>query len=464
MKRRLVLTGMAFCAFCSAWAGGLLTNTNQNVSFLRNPARDASIMIDAAYTNPAGLVFLPDDGFYFSFNNQSAFQKRTITATFAPFAGFGKNAEKRYEGEAKALVIPNLQAAYKKGKWVFSFNGGVVGGGGSVKFDNGLSSFESTVAAAPNYLKQLLLENPGVGDYSLESQLEGTSITYGAQLGATYAISEHFSAYAGFRYNYMDNGYDGYLKNIQLSMAGNMVAPQTVLSIDPKFAGLTPLLADKELNCKQTGSGIAPVIGLDYNWNGLNIGAKYEFKTGIELKNKTTANTTGMTDFDDGVKTPSDIPALLTVGAQYDVIPALTVSAGYHHFFDSDASMANAKQQYIDGGINEYLAGVEYKINDRFLVSCGGQITRTTVNDHFQSDLSYSLNSYSLGFGGAINLTKNIRLNLAYFFTNYENWTKESTDYGRINALTKGIIPATAGTDVFGRTNKAFGIGLDFRF
>ena len=27
-------------------AGGLLTNTNQNVSFLRNPARDAAIGID----------------------------------------------------------------------------------------------------------------------------------------------------------------------------------------------------------------------------------------------------------------------------------------------------------------------------------------------------------------------------------------------------------------------------------
>jgi hypothetical protein len=74
------------------------------------------------------------------------------------------------------------------------------------------------------------------------------------------------------------------------------------------------------------------------------------------------------------------------------------------------------------------------------------------------------LNSSSLGFGGAINLTKNISLNLAYFFTNYADWTKESTDYGKIGALTGGAIPATAGKDVFGRTNKTFGIGLDFRF
>jgi hypothetical protein len=126
--------------------------------------------------------------------------------------------------------------------------------------------------------------------------------------------------------------------------------------------------------------------------------------------------------------------------------------------------MANDKQKYIHGGINEYLAGVEYRINKLFLVSCGGQITRTGATDNYQADLSYSLNSYSLGFGGAVNVTDNVRINIAYFFTGYEDWTKTSADYGKISALTGGAIPATQGTDVFGRTNKVFGVGVDFRF
>ena len=46
-------------------AGGLLTNTNQNISFLRNPARDAAIGIDGVYSNPAGVIFL-GDGFHLS--------------------------------------------------------------------------------------------------------------------------------------------------------------------------------------------------------------------------------------------------------------------------------------------------------------------------------------------------------------------------------------------------------------
>ena len=49
-----VLMAAAECAT----AGGLLTNTNQNIAFLRNPARDAAIGIDGVYSNPAGVVFL----------------------------------------------------------------------------------------------------------------------------------------------------------------------------------------------------------------------------------------------------------------------------------------------------------------------------------------------------------------------------------------------------------------------
>jgi long-chain fatty acid transport protein len=462
MRKKFTVTGIALSIFINLYAGGLLTNTNQNVAFLRNPAREASIEIDAAYTNPAGLAFLKKDGFFLSLNNQSAFQTRTITADFAPFAGFGGNSVKEFEGKTTAWAIPNLQAAYKTGDWAFSLNGGAVGGGGTLDFSQGLPSFESTVAIVPAVLNGMAPTH-GFGNYSLESQMKGTAITYGVQLGVSYAFLDHLSAYAGVRYNYVDNGYKGYLRNIQLSMGGNMVPASSITAIS-SFSSLAPLLSEKELDCKQTGSGIAPIIGLNYHFNKLNVGAKYEFKADITLKNKTTTNTTGIASYDEGVETPYDIPALFTVGAQYDFIPNATISVGYHHFFDSDAKMVDNKQKFINGGVNEYLAGIEYRINRLFLVSCGTQFTRQGVTDDYQSDLNFSINSYSFGLGGAINLTENIRVNLAYFFTNYSDWEKKSTDYGKINALTGGAIPATSGTDIFGRTNKSFGIGLDFRF
>ena len=52
-------------------AGGLLTNTNQNVCFLRNPARDAVIGSDGGCSNQAGVVFVRD-GFKLALNTEDA--------------------------------------------------------------------------------------------------------------------------------------------------------------------------------------------------------------------------------------------------------------------------------------------------------------------------------------------------------------------------------------------------------
>ena len=523
MRKKIFVTGLALVSFISMQAGGLLTNTNQNVAFLRNPARGASIEIDAAYTNPAGLAFLKKDGFFFSLNNNSAFQTRTTTADFAPFAGFGGSAVKEFEGKAKALIIPNLQAAYKTGDWVFSTNIGVVGGGGTIDFSKGLPSFESGVAMIPLSLSS---KDIPTNKYLLESSFKGSQIIYGIQLGATYKINDNFSAYLGARANILKNSYDGFIRNIQANVGGGSMtnlhqyftnaaaqAQGTVSSLQQFVAGgagsytlsqlvasgqlqqaqveqmskglstannivdagaLTVLeaqgafnnkaesaegtanqTADKELvGCKQSGFGIAPILGFNFNYDKLNIGVKYEFQTKVDVKNKTKLNDISPV-FKDGEKTPNDIPALLTVGAQYDILPQLTASVGYHHFFDSNAKMLNDKQKYINGGINEYLVGAEYRINDMFLVSCGTQFTRTGVTDDYQSDMSFSLNSYTIGFGGAINVTENTRINLAYIFTNYSDWKKVSSNY---------YDKPMQGTDVFSRTNKGFGIGVDFRF
>jgi len=54
-----------------------------------------------------------------------------------------------------------------------------------------------------------------------------------------------------------------------------------------------------------------------------------------------------------------------------------------------------------------------------------------------------------------VKITPDLRLNIAYFFTNYSDWTKASANY---NGTT------LAGTDVFSRTNKVFGIGVDYKF
>jgi len=519
MKKLLAIAILVSAASSALFAGGLLTNTNQSVHFLRNPARDASTEIDAAYTNPAGVMLL-SDGFHLSFTNQSVSQTRTINSTFTPFAGFGGSDTKEFKGEAAGPVVPSFQYVYKKDKWAVSGGFAITGGGGKATFNHGLASFEAPIAMIPVGLSAKGIPTT---QYSVDGYMEGKQFIFGAQMNGTYKINENFSAAVGIRLNIVNNSYAGHLRNISINplhptinptgammsansffsaaaagaqsavnslsaiIAGNLgdkkiseLATMGVITATQKAQlmggiGNQDLTAsqaqsaynqlvtlntananntkDKEVDCIQSGWGVTPIIGLNYHFEKLNIGMKYEFNTSLNVENKTKIDDTGK--FTDGVNTPHDIPALYTVGASYEVCSHFKLSGGYHHFFDSDAKMANDKQQYIDGGVNEYLLGAEFKINNQIMLSAGGQITRTGVKDDYQTDMSYSLNSYSIGFGGAVNISPKLRLNVAYFFTNYDNWTKVSSNYNGLGL---------AGTDVMGRTNKVFGLGVDYKF
>lgn len=477
-KKRIALLCLSLCSLSTVFAGGILTNTNQSARFGRLMALEASTKADAAYYNPAGTIKL-SDGFHFTFSNQSAFQERQITSSFLPMTGAGT---KEYVGKASAPIIPSLQGVYRKGDWALSGSIAVVGGGGKATFDRGLPSFESQLSVIPTLVQSF---SPLIGSlvpggtlscdqYSVDAYMTGTNYIFGAQLGGAYRINDMFSVYGGFRLNIVHNKYEGHVRNVQINPSSNVpgFGDGSMISAHDYFSGLSQhpsvpdankkdlkdladATQDRYLDSKQSGWGVAPIIGVHFSYEGLNIGAKYEFRAALNVENKTVIDNTGL--FGDGVNTAHDVPALLAVGASYDFLPQLTASVSYHHFFDKDASMASDKQKHLSGNTNEYLAGIEYRINKMFLVSVGGQITDYGLGDKFQSDLSFSCDSYSLGFGGAVNVSKNVQINAAYFFTNYSDYTKESTPY---NGNKLGL----SGQDVFSRTNKVFTVGVDFSF
>lgn len=469
------------------FAGGLLTNTNQHILFLRMLARDASTQIDAVYSNPAGLAFM-EDGFHASFNGQSAFQTRTITSTFAPFAGFGGNPTKVYKGEASAPFVPSFFAVYKKGNWAFSGNFAVTGGGGKATFDKGLGSFESIVAALPS---QLTAGGFATDRYSVNSYMEGKQYIFGLQLGATYKINDNLSVFGGARVNYVTNHYYGYMKDISANVGSSTAVGSEMVNVSQYFSGLSQAAlqaaasyeaagltekaqeyrtqalvaagiskktADMELDCEQTGWGVTPIIGADFKIGKWNFGLKYEFKTSLNVENKTKGELPDDAAFDsyrDGVNPPNDIPALLTIGASYEILPVLRASVGFHYFFDKDAKMADDKQKHLKSGTKEYLAGVEWDVCKWAQISAGMQRTKYGLSDEFMSDISFSVDSYSFGLGAGFDIAKNMKLNIAYMWTNYDNYDRSVANYGGSGLSFE---------DSFTRTNKVFGIGLDYKF
>ena len=558
--QKTVLTAALLAMATTTQAGGLLTNTNQNIAFNRNFARVGAIGIDGVYFNPAGVAFL-DQGFHLSLNFQNVYQTREITSTFSvpafaktpyeyPFRLNGGNTtdgSKFYIGKASVPILPSFQVAYNKDKWSFQAGFGLTGGGGKSTFNEGLPSFERPVSLLPALInKQLptfsaLLgqnETPATS-YSLQSYMSGQQYNFGLQLGAAYKINENLSVFGGARFNYIYNKYEGSITNISANVGGNnqklydyfdskvkalnekanalqaqAVAAQTQAAVyqaqadkatDPTAkaqyqaaadqyaagaqkatagaqlvrAGADKLDSSKEnvkdryLEVSQRGWGITPILGIDYRTGKWNFAARYEFTTKLNIENKTKKDDTNR--YKDGVNTPNDIPGILALGAQYEVLKNLRVMAGYNHYFDKDARMDNDKQKFLKNNTQEFLAGVEWDINPSVTVSAGGQRTLYGLGDgKYLTDLSFVTSSYSFGVGAKIKVAKNAHLNVAYFFTNYSNFKKEYTDEivvgkkqvtqpdGSVTTQPEKI--GTTNTDIFTRTNKVFGIGLDIDF
>ena len=525
MRKLFLAAVAAFAVSASSYAGGYLTNTNQNASYLRNPARLATFELDGAYSNPAGLAWI-GEGWHFMFNWQNAAQTRKITSTFAPFAQNVNqlgNSTKTFKGEASAPFIPSLDVAYQKGKFTASMHFGITGGGGKATFNEGLPMFEAPVSVLPGTLSKLysLINsidqryNHTADAYSAEMYMNGRQYIYGVQVGVTYKFFENkgaakhgLSMHLGARMNFASNHYEGYLRNIKVRVDGTFITPAPYLTeeLSPELRNYAPFLdnlsqqasqaaeafaqagnqekaaafakkaaeaqagamalegaaqkfsnpeltADKQLDCDQKGWGIAPIIGLDYRVGNLNIGARYEFQTNMNIENKTTVNTTGVESFAHGVNTPNDIPGILAIGAQYQVLPKWRLMAGWNCYFDKKAGMSGGKQKTLTHNTHEITVGTEVDVVDRLTLSGGFQNTDYGLSDTFQSDLSFSCDSYSLGFGLKVKITKKWTANAAYFWTTYKDYTKASENYNGTG------LP---GVDVYSRTNKVFGVGITY--
>ena len=281
-----------------SFAGGFLTNTNQNVAFNRMMSREASIGIDGVYYNPAGVVFL-GDGHHLSINWQLAYQDRTIENDYSLFTNNVNNpiTPREFKGKAFAPVVPSFQYAYNKGRWSFQGNFALTGGGGKCTFDNGLGSFERIVAETAMAACGLARTVDGAlgsvlgrevsmfgsdqafgagGKYSYNSYMHGRQYYFGLSLGAAYKVSDNFSVFGGVRGIYATTNYYGYVEDIKV---GNM----------PLYMVLDPTKKDAaniELSCDQNGIGFTPIIGVDFKTGKWNFSAKYEFKTRMRLKNK----------------------------------------------------------------------------------------------------------------------------------------------------------------------------------
>jgi long-chain fatty acid transport protein len=487
--RKTLLSLMALSLSLASLAGGLVTNTNQSARFSRMLALDATHTLDAVYYNPAGLTLLPK-GFYLSLSNQFISQTKSIVSDYKYLNG----TPREYIGKVSAPIFPGLYAAYNLDRFSFSLGINPIGGGGGAVYEDGLPSFESQVAGLPVTLNAALsqfallftglgIPTPTVDAYEADIFFEGKSVYMGYQFNAAYKLHDLISISAGGRYVNAKNTIHGHVKDVKVNInsliGGGMQSPGNffrTLALIPQvpapFKSQLNAVADGldaqtnvTVQVEQSGSGFTPIFNANIHpVEGLDIAFKYEHKTKLHLINHVIDSLDGNGMYVDGDTVVGDMPAMLAFGAQFKGSSKFLVSAGVHTYFDKnndyDGSL-DTSINLIDKNYLELAFGAQYFASDKLDVSAGFLVANTGVNDEYQSDLNYSLSSYTLGAGLGYKINDKICLNLGVSYTLNADYKKtfETPDPGDLIGGSTLTVNETYGKNTF-----LIGIGLDFRF
>jgi long-chain fatty acid transport protein len=449
-------------------AGGLKTNVNQSAAWARTLARDATLDIDGVYFNPAGLAHL-GNGLHLSLSNQSIWQTRTITSDYTYLTGTPVD----YNAELSAPIYPSIYVAYQMDKWTFSPIASLV-----PQLSAALAPVDLAIVGAD-------LPDPGfrnISGYNMNVSFRGQSAYYGYQAGATYAISDMISVYLGGRLVTAKNEYEGSISGITIdapvAYGGTMPAgdyfrivamtpglpPAVVAQLNGTASALDIATADAELVAKQTGTGFTPIIGVNIRVSDmLNIGARYEHHTKIELTNDTEVNYRDM--YPDDSTSRGDLPGMFSMGAQVKPLKNLTASLGFTYYWDKAAYYGKTdgsgeqinNESIIDENHYTYQFALEYKILPMLGVSAGYTSGNLGVNEDYQNSMTYALKSQTFGGGIFVDISEMIRINAAYNLTTYQ---------GQDQAFTYDLAPGITVpyTDSYAKQTSIFAIGVDFRF
>ncbi len=498
-----------------AFGGGIVENTNQSADFVRMMARNASTDLDAVFFNPAGLTKLDNGmhlylssqtvtqtrtitsdiaslnnseyegttfapvfpNFYFAYK----MDKLVLSAGFVPVGG-GGSAEfpeglPSFEAPASALV-PMLAAAGVTGYNLdVEFNGSslYMGGQASVSYAiNDMISVSAGVryfSASNSYtghLKDIMVKT-AAGDMIPGDVMRGIAAQYnGAATSATGAADGLTAAVAG--------GVPGATPLTAVDSDGALTAGLVSFGIDPtgytvdnaiaaytgaaagatataggytaQGLGLDAATADIEVDAKQTGSGFAPIVGLNISlMDKLNIGLRYEMLAPLVLTNETEVDGSGL--FADGAETNADMPALLGIGVSYLAMPSLNIAFDYNMYFNEDVNWDGAEANVENG--SELAFGAEYSLSDALVLSAGYNLATSGAMDAYQSDLSYSLNSSTIGLGAKYKLNPGMAVSLGFSNTSYEDGQNAE-------------VAAGTGNDIYMKTATVFAIGLQKSF
>ena len=385
MKRSIIVAALvAVLAGAAAFADGVENKTNMNPGYLRNPSRNAEAKRpEAVFYNIAGTGFL-EDGLYFDTGNQFVFKKYTnsFPKGAIPLYPNGKD----FSDKTAVWLYPNADIVYKHGPFAVFGNFGIYAGGGKLSYKDGTTA---TAAALATHFPS------SARNHSVEL----SSMTYGEQVGFTYCLKNFIS-------------FSGALRLLQATQS------MELKSDDATFVGVNQ---GNKISYDASAFGVGGVFGIDVRpFPALTLSTQFQLHSDMKYEVK---NAKGMLSSNlgivDGETFHTDLPAALNMGAGYQVLKPLYVSASFNYYFNSFAQLNSVldTSDYSDSW--ELAAGADYDINDKVTASLGLSYGNRGIKKTVNNTFNPVLDSLVIGTGVEYRPIDNLTLTLGLMYIQY---------------------------------------------
>ena len=455
MKKKLTLLALMATMATVGYGASIDHIQTYTPEYLGNQALTGMINNTSVYYNPAGLVNLQQGTYIQAGVNLAIGQEKM------------KYNGKDYKADL-LQPIPNIAAYHVNEKSALYWTFGALGGGGDLKYKDGVAG----TAVVSDLVNNQLIQLPLKGLYDAGSSAEGKNMYIQSTIGGAWKIDNKLSVSLGGRVVYGIRELKGNL-NIKSNDEKTKVIMQQLLKTDTIHA---------DIDSKRTAWGYGVQLGLNYKaTDRLNLALRYDSRVKMKFKSKGNKNDVnvkipklvdlalGFGDFypeyAPGTKVRRDMPAILALGASYKVNDNWTMALAGNYYFNKDA-----KLDEVSGGksISKNIKKIEAKYDNGWEVALGteyrfapkwswlGSINYayTGAKSTSYDDVEFALNSITLGTGLKYNPDEasEVVFAVSHFFYKQES--------GHFNEKYSGLVD----NPKYDKQITAFGISYTQRF
>ena len=389
-KHLLTLSILLMCS----QAHGLKLNryTGLSAEFSASQNTNASTGLDAAYYNPAGVVF-GREGFAIRFTDQATIGSVSF-----------ERGENKGDDFGISAVSPMFMATYRHNRWGIFLSSGLVGGG-VTRFEGEHPVFDEN----RRYVIDSINESDLVNELAPGGTNDGEALITDVRF-SNNALSA-MNAFIGTNAGVVFKPYDF------VSIALGVKAIYTFGSLDlggdievyNDALGWFYEEKDVKLIAEQSGSGFAGVLGIHMKpTDALTIAIRAETLTKINV------TTTQIEDTADIIEEESinrsDIAPTIAWGIDYQVTDTFSVQSSGAVYFNTSAEYGPLLGFDVSDGIKndwELGLGATLRPSDTLKLSAGGLYFKSGFSEEIRTSNRFSMDAFFVGAGAEFFLNRN---------------------------------------------------------